>query len=142
MKAKLINDEPVTYVAIFETGEDVMEGLERLAQELELGATQLTGIGAFSDAILGYFNFENRDYKKISVTEQVEVLSLIGNVTWNEGKRQVHAHVILGRSDATTLGGHLISATVRPTLEIILTESPQHLERKFDPAAGLPLINL
>jgi predicted DNA-binding protein with PD1-like motif len=142
MKAKLINDEPVTYVAIFETGEDVMEGLDRLAQELELGATQLNGIGAFSDAILGYFSFESRDYKKISITEQVEVLSLIGNVTLNEGKRQVHAHVILGRSDGTTLGGHLISATVRPTLEIILTESPQYLERKFDSAAGLPLINL
>lgn len=118
-----------------------MEGLERLAQELELGTTQLTGIGAFSDAVLGYFNDESRDYEKISVTEQVEVLSLIGNVTLNEGKRQAYAHVILGHSDGP-LAGQLISATARPTLEIILTESPQHLERKFDSAVGLQLLNL
>jgi len=124
MKAKLINEEPKTYAVIFETGEEVMEGLQNLARELSLETCQLTAIGAFSEVMLGYFNLEKKDYKKIPVNEQVEVLSLIGDITANEGQPQIHAHVVLGRSDATTLGGHLISARVRPTLEVILTESP------------------
>jgi len=72
----------------------------------------------------------------------VEVLSLVGDVTINDGKPNIHAHVVLGKRDGSTSGGHLIEAIVRPTLEVILTESPAHLERRFAKEAGLPLISL
>ena len=72
--------------------------------------------------------------------EQVELLSLIGDVALAEGKPQVHAHLVVGRSDGTAHGGHLLKAVVRPTCELILTENPQHLEKRFDPESGLALI--
>jgi predicted DNA-binding protein with PD1-like motif len=99
-------------------------------------------IGGFSSATLGYFEWTAKRYKQIPVNEQVEVLTLAGDIALDNGEPKVHAHVILGRADASTLGGHLIEAHVRPTLEVVLEESPVHLRRRMDSGSGLALIDL
>jgi predicted DNA-binding protein with PD1-like motif len=143
MKSKIIKPgDEQTWALIFETGDEVAEGLKEFARQQRLSASHFTAIGAFSDVVLGYFNIEKRDYKKIPVAEQVEVLSLIGDIALHRDEPKVHAHVVLGKSDGTAWGGHLIQAHVRPTLEVILTESPKHLHRKTDPNTGLALIDL
>jgi predicted DNA-binding protein with PD1-like motif len=145
MEAKQIHREngQKTFALIFDTGDEVITGLSGFAAENDLNAASITAIGAFSDATLGYFDMERKEYKEIPVDEQVEVLSLIGDIAPKEdGEPQVHAHVVLGRSDGTTKGGHLLEAHVRPTLEVILTESPEHLRRRTDEETGLPLIDL
>lgn len=83
-----------------------------------------------------------KDYLKIPVDEQVEVVSLIGDVALEKDQPKIHAHVVVGKRNAVTAGGHLLEGHVRPTLEIILTESPEHLRKEFDPASGLALIRL
>src|SRR5439155_1083955 len=80
MKSKLINNNPKTFALIFDTGDEVAEGLKRFARENHLAASQFTAIGAFSDVVLGFFSFETRDYKRIPINEQVEVLSLVGDI--------------------------------------------------------------
>ncbi|HEY0456218.1 MAG TPA: PPC domain-containing DNA-binding protein [Verrucomicrobiae bacterium] len=142
MKSKLLSHEPETYALVFETGDEVMTGLKEFAQRARLAASHFTAIGAFANVVLGYFKVETRDYKRIPVQEQVEVLSLIGDVTRDGAEAKIHAHVVLGKSDGTTAGGHLIEGHVRPTLELILTELPAHLHRKPDAASGLALIDL
>jgi predicted DNA-binding protein with PD1-like motif len=144
MKSKLIYEHhgEKTFALIFDTGDEVMSNLVEFAGSNELGAARLTAIGAFSEVTLGYFDWEKKDYKKIPVREQVEVLSLIGDVALKDGEPKVHAHVVVGRSDGTTMGGHLIEARVRPTLEVILTESPAHLQKQVDEESGLALIRL
>jgi predicted DNA-binding protein with PD1-like motif len=82
------------------------------------------------------------DYKEIAIAEQVEVLSLTGNIAANDGKPKIHAHVVLGKADGTAVGGHLLQATVWPTLELIVEESPVHMHRKSDPETGLALLEL
>lgn len=92
---------------------------------------------------MGFFESERKDYKKIPINEQVEVMSLIGNITLDEGgEPKVHAHVVVGRRDGTAHGGHLLEAHVQPTLEVILVESPTRLRRKMNAEVGLPLIDL
>ena len=77
------------------------------------------------------------------VREQTEVLSLIGDIALEErGGRKVHAHVVLGKRDGAALGGHLLAAKVRPTLEVVLDASPGCLKRRHDPASGLSLIKI
>jgi uncharacterized protein len=145
MEAKQIHEEngQKTFALVFDAGDEVMAGLSSFAAENDLNAASITAIGAFSDATLGYFDMERMEYKQIPVDEQVEVLSLLGDIAPKEnGEPQVHAHVVLGRSDGTTKGGHLLEAHVRPTLEVILTESPKHLRRRTDEETGLPLIDL
>ena len=143
MKAKLINEVPErTYALIFDRGDEVMSGLERFASEHGLTASRFTAIGAFERATLGYFDWDRKDYERIPVNEQVEVLSLLGDVALDRGKPKLHIHVVLGRRDASALGGHLLEAWVRPTLEVLLVDSPGYLKRECDPVSGLPLIKI
>jgi predicted DNA-binding protein with PD1-like motif len=143
MKSKLINaGREKTWAVVFETGDEVIEGLTAFAHEQGLSASHFTAVGALSGAMLGCFNIEKKDYKRIPITEQVEVLSLMGDIVLQNDEPKVHAHVVLGKSDGTAWGGHLLHASVRPTLEVILIESPAHLQRKTDENIGLALIDL
>lgn len=143
MKEKLLHDQgEKTYVLVFDPGDEVVRGLTGFAGRHDLAASHLTAIGAFSRVVLGYFDRDRKDYRRIPITEQVEVLSLIGDVALKDGKPALHAHVVLGKADGTTVGGHLLEAQVWPTLEVILVESPAHLRRRHDPASGLALIDL
>lgn len=143
MNARVIDQHggEKTHVLVFETGDEVSAGLLAYAQEHGLSAARFSAIGAFSEATLGYFDWRTKDYRRIPVAEQVEVLSLLGDVALDEkGQPKVHAHVVVGLPDATTRGGHLLAARVRPTLEVVLIESPAQLRRRHDAESGLALI--
>jgi predicted DNA-binding protein with PD1-like motif len=144
MKARLLNEQgEKTYILIFERGDEVAATLLNFAKEKGLAAAHFTAIGGFSDVILGYFSRERKEYQKIPLQEQVEVLSLIGDIALKEdGAPQVHAHVIVGDAKGLAHGGHLMEAHVWPTLELVLEESPAHLRRRSDPESGLALISL
>jgi uncharacterized protein len=142
VKSKIINDGPQkTYVLVLDKGDEAVSCIEGFARENDIAAAQMTGIGAFSDAVLGFFDWESKDYRKIPVQEQVEVVSLLGDVALGpDGKPALHPHVVVSRADGLAMGGHLMEAHVRPTLEIILTESPKHLHKRKDVESGLALI--
>lgn len=143
MRYKLLNGiDNATYALVFDAGDEVMSLLETFANEHSLKAARFTAIGAFSRVELGWFDLSKKDYKRIPVEEQVEVLSLIGDVALYGNDSKVHAHVVVGRSDGTTMGGHLLSATVQPTLELILEETPSYLQRRINQAVGIPLIDI
>jgi len=130
-----------TYVVVLETGEEVMSCLQRFAAAEHVFAAQVTAIGAFSDLVLMYFDWDKKDYLRIPVREQVEVASLIGDVAQApSGDPALHIHLVVGKRDGSAMAGHLGEAHVRPTLEVIITESPAHLHRVKDPVTGLALI--
>jgi uncharacterized protein len=66
MKSKLINDGPQkTYVLVLDKGDEAVSSIEDFARKNGIAAAQLTGVGAFSDAVLGFFNWETKAYRKI-----------------------------------------------------------------------------
>ena len=143
MKYKLLNDEKEkTYAVILESGEEAKEQLLAFAKEKKVAASQFTAIGAFSETTVGFFDFSIKDYKKTHFNEQMEVLSLAGDITLFNGEYKVHAHIVLAKEDGTAHGGHLIKGIVHPTLEIILNESPVYLQREMDEKVGIPLIKI
>ncbi len=143
MKSKLLTDAvEQTWVVVFDTGDELMSGLLTFAREHRLDASHFTAIGAFSSATLGYFDMEQKDYLKIPIADQVEVLSLVGDITLDGQTPKIHAHAVVGRRDGTTRGGHVLEAHVRPTLEVMLVESPSYLRRATDETTGLALISL
>jgi predicted DNA-binding protein with PD1-like motif len=144
MKAKLLYDENSlkTFAAVFDKGDEVREGLLEFANTNRFSDAHLTGIGAFSEVTLGFYDRQRKDYKKIPIKEQVEVLSLTGNIVQKDGKPRLHAHVVVGKEDGTAHGGHLLEGRVWPTLEMIVSEMPVHLRRSQDEESGLALINL
>ena len=143
MQAKVLNDAPERTIAlILDRGDEVMSTLQRFAKEHSLTASRVSAIGAFESATLGYFNWDSKEYERISIDEQVEVLSLVGDVALDGDEPKVHAHVVLGLRNGQAMGGHLLEARVRPTLELMLVESPAHLRRVCDPVSGIPLIRI
>ena len=132
-----------TIAAILETGDEVTESLLRLAREENITAAQITAIGAFERAGLQYFDWESKAYEDIPVREQVEVASLLGDIGQDDsGGPALHIHAVLGKRDGTAVAGHLATGHVRPTLEVVLIESPEHLKRRHDPETGLSLIRI
>jgi predicted DNA-binding protein with PD1-like motif len=132
-----------TIVAVLDAGDDVMTELQALAARESLSAASFTAIGAVSEATLGWYDLTTQAYQAIGVPTQAEVLSLVGDIARGpEGRPAVHAHAVLGLRDGTTRGGHLLQATVRPVLEVSLTESPGRLSKTFRPEFGLALIDL
>ncbi len=144
MKSKLLSrsDGVASYVLIFDTGDEFIAGLTGFAKEKKLDASHFSAVGAFSSATLGFFDIDAKEYRKIPVEEQVEVLSLDGGIALDKGEPKVHAHAVVGKSDGTTRGGHVLEAHVRPTLEVMLEELPAQLKRIFDAETGLALIDL
>ena len=143
MRWKLLDrGPPATYAIVLATGDEAMQALQEFVREQKIDAAGLTAIGAFERAVIGYFDWATKDYKRIPVDVQVEVLSLIGDVAEADGKPVLHIHAVLGKSDGSVVGGHLLEGHVRPTLEVILTQPPAHLRKKKDPETGLALIAL
>jgi predicted DNA-binding protein with PD1-like motif len=131
-----------TFVLVCDRGDDPLEALTAAAKRFDLAAASLTGIGAFCGVILGFFDRARRDYARRVIREQVEVVSLVGNVALDRGEPRIHAHVVVGRFDGSALGGHLLGGSVDPTLEIMIVESPATLRRRIDPSSGLALLDV
>lgn len=132
-----------TFAIVFDLGDAVAGGLLAFAREHGIEAAYFTAIGALSDVTLGFWDGQSKEYRRIPVHEQVEVLSLAGNVALESpGEPKIHAHIVVGKADGTAHGGHLLDGHVRPTLEVILVETPGHLRRTLDPDTGLALLDL
>jgi uncharacterized protein len=145
MKSKRIgaDEQGQVHVIILDTGEEAFAVLTRFANEAGISAASLTAIGAFERTTVGWFDIASKSYRKIEVNEQCEVLSAIGDIAvGDDGRPSLHVHIVLGLADGSTRGGHLLAGTVRPTLEVVLTEVPATLRRKKRPDLGIALIDL
>jgi uncharacterized protein len=135
------NNGQRTYAVVLETGDEIMACLKSFVADERIATAQFSAIGALSDVVLMYFDWEKREYLRIPLREQVEVASMIGDVADGpDGKPSLHVHLVVGRRDGSAMAGHLAEAHVRPTLEAIVTESPAYLRKVKDPESGLALI--
>jgi predicted DNA-binding protein with PD1-like motif len=120
-------------VLVFDIGEEVTSSLLAFAAESHLQGSHFTAVGAFQDVVLGWFDWDAKEYRANHLADQVEVVSFVGNIAISpNGDPGLHAHVAVAKRDGTAWGGHLLEAHVRPTLEVVLEESPAHLRRSFD----------
>ncbi|MEH2509932.1 putative DNA-binding protein with PD1-like motif [Nitrobacteraceae bacterium AZCC 1564] len=144
MQSKLLHDSDGqrTFAVILSTGEEIMTCLKQFVTQQKITAAQISAIGALSDVVLLYFDWDKKGYMKIPIREQVEVASLLGDVAEADGKPAIHLHIVVGKRDGQAMAGHLGEAHVRPTLEAIITESPAHLRKQHDPESGLALIRI
>jgi len=130
-----------TFVVVLKTGEEVLSCLNEFVKAERIFAAQFTAIGALSDVVLKYYNWEKKEYEENQIHEQVGVASLLGDVAeGSSGEPAIHAHLVVGKRNGSAMAGHLGEAHVRPTLEVIITESPVHLRKFEDLETGLALI--
>jgi predicted DNA-binding protein with PD1-like motif len=138
---RLRGNEPREWLLIFDIDDEVVSVLEEFAVAESIGGAWLTGLGAFREATLAYWNWESKSYEDLPVREQVEVVSLTGNLAHGPDESPIlHAHVVIGRQDGSAGGGHLRNARVRPTLEVRVQELPTAIKRRRDASTGLTLL--
>ena len=143
MKSKVVEDaDVVTYVVVCDPGDEAVSALTQFARAEDLEAAQITAVGGFERATVGWFDPVTRDYRRIPVDEQCELLSLVGDVAEGQDGPILHVHAVLGLSDGTKRGGHLLEGRVFPTLEAIVTEAPAELRKVLHPELGIALIDL
>src|SRR3546814_16484029 len=122
-----------SFAAIFDKGDEVIADLSAFAREQKLGAAQFTGIGAFSRLTLGFFDWDTKEYKRITVEQQIEAVALIGDVTLaDSGPPPLHPNVVIHQSERTDLGSHLHECKLRSTLEFTLPEALPTLPRRHN----------
>lgn len=129
------------YAVIFGKGDEAFSGLLEFAEKYHVTSAHFTAIGALSGATLGWFDPQRKMYKKIPIHGQVEVIGMSGDIALYQGKPVVHTHMIVGTSDGTTRGGHVLEAYVSPTLEVMVTVDPVTMQKRFDPETDLTLID-
>jgi uncharacterized protein len=150
MKYKRLGFQPVfktnlgrrSYALVFEPGDDVVSEITAFTRAERVRAGRLTGLGGFSKATLGYFDREKKVYEPIPIDEQVELLALLGSLALREGEPLLHAHAVVGRRDGSASGGHLLSATVWPTLELFIDAYPTTLNKHDRPELGIATIDI
>jgi predicted DNA-binding protein with PD1-like motif len=118
MQVQLLSrgEQTKEYAVIFGEGDEAFSGLLAFAQKYHVTSAHFTAIGGLSRATLAWFDPTREMFKKISINGQVEVLAMIGDIALYQGKPVVHTHMVVGSSDGTTRGGHVLAAYVFPTL--------------------------
>lgn len=143
MQYKQVGEDPRRFAVIFETGDELFEGLGDFVKRERIESASFTAIGALASVKLAWFDWEAKEYRtSVELDEQVELVSVVGDVAENKGEPSVHAHVVIARSTGDALGGHLKRAVVRPTCEVVLAETEERLRKRVDPESGLPLIRM
>jgi predicted DNA-binding protein with PD1-like motif len=143
MLVKQVKDAPEekVYAVIFYRGDEALSGLTDFMIEHKIQDAHFTGIGAISSATLAWLDPSQKIYHRIPVTEQAEVLSLIGDVATFDGKPIVHMHAVLGKSNGTPIGGHVFELNVNPTLEVFVTVNATPLKKRPDDPSGMKVID-
>jgi predicted DNA-binding protein with PD1-like motif len=143
------------FVLVLDAGEEALAAIKAFAKEQDLEGSSVSGIGAFENCSFGHFNPATKEFTRNDISVQSEVLALTGNIAGSsepddddddgdageaDDGPHLHIHCVVGLRDATTRGGHLIQGIVRPTMELIIEESPVHMNRGMDRASGLVLL--
>lgn len=131
-----------TWIVRVMTGEDIGDAVVSVATLEKIDAGIVIGIGAASDVVLGYFDRATREYARAHFPDEMEILSLSGNISLKEGRPFPHLHVTLGRRDFTTIGGHLFEAKAGATCELAIRPLAGYLQRVKDEATGLFLLDV
>ena len=144
MKFKLASeDDGRTFVLVLDQGEEAFAAVTAFSNEKAINAASVAAIGAFESAEVGWFDLAAKRYRPISVDEQCEVLSLLGDIAQgDDGKASLHLHAALGLRDGSVRGGHLLSGKVRPTLEVTIVETASSLRRRKRADLGIALIDI
>lgn len=145
MKHKLLASDAGerTFILVLEEGDEAFKCITGFAEKEDITAASVSAIGAFRSATIAFFEYDTKSYSKIPVEVQSEVLSMLGDLAVDDkGKASPHLHVVLGFPDGSTKGGHFLEGHVRPTLEVVLRETPADLRRRHRADLGIALIDV
>lgn len=127
----------VVYQGNLNKGDKLLKGLTAVLKQNKIAAGIISGIGAISQARIGYFDQQTKKYEEKTFNESLEIVSLNGNISIKDGETFMHIHVVFTDKDLKALGGHLFDAVVYVFEFGIVSLEGQPLVRKYDDDTGL-----
>jgi predicted DNA-binding protein with PD1-like motif len=142
VRAKLlgVDDGGADVQLVFEPSAEVVQTLQDFVRKNAWKSVHFVGLGACTDATIGYYDAMKKDYVKIALTQQMEIVSLVGDAAQDNEHEAFHAHIALGFADGTLHGGHLFESHVSPTLELMLRGSSVPMARRHDETSNANLL--
>ena len=140
---KLVFKDGRRYVLRFDYGEELIEIFKKFCINEKITPGFFSGLGAASEVTLGFFELETKKYLENKFVENLEIASLTGNISKNEGDLVIHTHGVFGRNNSNfeSLAGHVKKLIISATLEVHFITLEGKLDRKFDPKIGLNLLD-
>lgn len=127
------------YVIRLEKGEEIVESIKKLCEKEDIKLGTISGIGATNRAVIGLFETNTKEYHSKELTGDMEITSLVGNISQMDGEVYLHIHINLANEENKVFGGHLTSAIISATGEIVIDVIEGVVDRKFDEEVGLNL---
>lgn len=127
------------YVIRLEKGEEIVESIKKLCEKEDIKLGTISGIGATNRAVIGLFETNTKEYHSKELTGDMEITSLVGNISQMNGEVYLHIHINLANEENKVFGGHLTSAIISATGEIVIDIIEGVVDRKFDEEVGLNL---
>ncbi|MCX7785044.1 MAG: DUF296 domain-containing protein [candidate division WOR-3 bacterium] len=128
------------YVLKLETNEDIMALLKDFTKQKKIKGAFLFGLGAGKEITLGYYDPLKKNYQKRFFAEDYEFASIIGNIAYLDEEPILHIHCTISPGNFNTYSGHLFSAKVAATVELLIIPLDKKLLRKPDTKTGLNLL--
>lgn len=139
MLVKEINDNLIVRLEI---GEDVVESLLKIGEDYDVKFAEITGIGASDSIEIGYYNVNTKEYKSKEFTGDLEITSLMGNLSRQIGKPYLHLHINFSDDKLNVYGGHLNKAIISATCEIVIRKLDEEVSRVYHEESGLNVFDI
>lgn len=123
-------------------GDKLVESIKEIFNKENIKAGSITGLGAVDKLDMGFFNPTTKEYNPLIFEENMELTSLVGNVSQKDGEVYTHLHIVCGREDASTVSGHLNEAEISLTAEIFVDIIDGKIGRVFDEDLGINIIDI
>ena len=136
----IISSTETRQVLRFDREEELFSSLEAYCQSAGITSAWVSAIGAASEVVLSFYNLAGQQYEDYTVTEDLEVVSLTGNIGVLEDELSVHLHGVMSRRDLSTVGGHVTKLVVSASCEVLLSIIDEPLVRGYDETTGLNLL--
>lgn len=125
------------YFLRLDKGEEIVTKLKEFCKSENIKLGWIKGIGAVDEVKIGFFEINRKSYYTKELKGNYEITSLLGNISTMDEEVYLHLHINLADNEFKTYGGHLDSAIISATGELIIEVIDGKLDRVFNEESGL-----
>lgn len=123
-------------------GDKLVESIKKILEKENIRAGSISGIGATDKLDVSVFDPKSKEYNNVIYNEDLEITSLVGNISKKDKEVYTHLHIVCGRNDLSTISGHLNEADISLTAEIFVNIINEKIGRVFDKNLGINILDL
>ena len=139
MRLKRCGDKIVVRI---DKDEEIVEIVKHVCSDNNVRLGSVNGIGSTNQVTIGLFDTGTKQYLSKELVGEYEITNLAGNISTMNGEVYLHLHITLSDAHYNAFGGHLNSAIVSGTCEVVIDVIEGEVDRAFSEEIGLNLYKI